>query len=202
MNRLISFPTILLNPLSSSCNSLRSENICCMLQQRNSMMIRNITTQKWNQATGAGMNRYISWITSKLRWFWPLRSLWWLIGATMFPVFGSSDKTHLTHYSGNKIEWPVYFSLGKIDLTIRWKHSNLARILLAHLPVPRKYHVEGHGFTTPVIKLQIHNQEVVRKVLENIFCPVNTHFNTGKLMLCVDSWMRQCYSVICAWMAD
>jgi hypothetical protein len=41
-----SFTAILLNTLSSSCNSLRSGKICCMLQQRNSMMLRNVSTQR------------------------------------------------------------------------------------------------------------------------------------------------------------
>jgi len=60
----VSSTTILLNALSSSCNSLRSGNICRMLQQRDSMMVRNGSTQKWNQVTGGGMNRYLSWISS------------------------------------------------------------------------------------------------------------------------------------------
>jgi len=42
----VSFTAILLNALSSSCNSLRSGNICRMHQQRNSMMLRNISAQR------------------------------------------------------------------------------------------------------------------------------------------------------------
>ena len=55
---------ILLNALSSSCNSLCSGNMWCMPQQMNSMMLMNISTQRWNQATGGGMNRYVSQISS------------------------------------------------------------------------------------------------------------------------------------------
>jgi len=51
-------------------------------------------------------------------------------------------------------------------------------------------------------ELQIHNREVLRKVIELIFHPLESLFNTGKLMLCADGWMRQCYPVICAWTAD
>jgi hypothetical protein len=40
----VSFSPILLNALSSSCNSLHEGNKCCMLQQRNSMMLRNVCT--------------------------------------------------------------------------------------------------------------------------------------------------------------
>ena len=48
----------------------------------------------------------------------------------------------------------------------------------------------------------IHNPEVLRKVYEVLFRPLDALFNTGKLMLCVDGRMRQWYPVICAWTAD
>jgi hypothetical protein len=118
------------------------------------------------------------------------------------PVFGSSDQTHHTNCSGDKKKWPVYLSLGNIDSTIRSKPSNLASILAALLPIPPKYYFKGHGKTTALKEQQIHNREVIRKVYELIFCPLNALFNTGKLMLCAHGRMRQCYPVICAWPAD
>ena len=48
----------------------------------------------------------------------------------------------------------------------------------------------------------MHNGEVLRKVSELVFCALDVLFNTGKLMLCVDGQMGQCYPVICASMAD
>jgi len=60
----ISSSAILLNALNSSFHSLRSGNICRMLQQRNSMMLRKVSTQRWNQATVGEMNRYVGWISS------------------------------------------------------------------------------------------------------------------------------------------
>jgi len=93
-------------------------------------------------------------------------------------------------------------SLGNIYSTIRSQTSNLASILVALLPVPPKYHFKGLGTTTGVKEQQIHNREVLRKVFELIFRPLDALFNTGKLMLCVDGRMRQCYPVICAWTAD
>jgi len=64
MNTHICSTAILLNEVSFSCNSLGAGIICRMLQQRNSMMLRNLSTQRWNQVTGGAMNRYISWIAS------------------------------------------------------------------------------------------------------------------------------------------
>jgi len=52
----VSFTTILLNALSSICNSLHSGNICHMVLQRNSTMLRNISTQRWNKGTWGGTN--------------------------------------------------------------------------------------------------------------------------------------------------
>jgi len=118
------------------------------------------------------------------------------------PLFGSSDQTHLTNYSGDKKEWAVYLSLRNIDLTIISKSSNLVSVLVALLPVPPKYHFKGHVKTTTMKKQQIHNRDVLRKVFELIFRPLDALFNTGKLMLCADGRMRQCYPVICAWTAD
>jgi hypothetical protein len=33
------------------------------------------------------------------------------------PFFGISDYTHLTNYSGNNMEWPVYLSLRNVNST-------------------------------------------------------------------------------------
>jgi len=49
---------------------------------------------------------------------------------------------------------------------------------------------------------QIHNREVLRKVFELIICPLNALFNGGRLVLCADCRMQQCYPVICAFTAD
>jgi hypothetical protein len=54
-------------------------------------------------------------------------------------------------------EWPVYFSLGIINLTIRSKPSNLASILVALLPIPLKDHFKGHRKTTTMQEQQINN---------------------------------------------
>jgi hypothetical protein len=67
------------------------------------------------------------------------------LGATIVPLFGSSVQTQLTNYSGDKKEWPVNWSLGNIDSTIRSKPSNRARILVALLPIPPKCHFKGHA---------------------------------------------------------
>jgi len=122
--------------------------------------------------------------------------------AAVVPLFGTSNQIHLTHCSGNRKKWPVYFSLGDIDLTITLKPSKLASIRVALLPVPPKYDFQGHGKTIAMKEPQIHPGEVLWKVFELIYRPLNMFFNTGKLMLCADGRMWQCYPVICALMAE
>jgi len=117
-------------------------------------------------------------------------------------LFGSSDQNNLSNHSSDKKEWPVYFSVGHIDSTTRSTTLNLATILVAHLPVPPKYHFQGDGKITAMQRRKVHNLEVWRKVFERIFCRLKVHLNTGKVMLCANGWMLQCYPVICAWTAD
>jgi len=82
------------------------------------------------------------------------------------------------------------------------KRSNLSSRPVAHLSVPPKYNFKGHGNTTAMKVKEMHNQEVLRKVFERIFCALDALFNTGKLMLCADGRMWHCYPVTCAWTAD
>jgi hypothetical protein len=101
-------------------------------------------------------------------------------------LFGSSDQSHLANNFGGKKEWPVYLNLGNIDLTIRSKPPNRTNIFVALVPVPPKYQFKGNGKTTAVKEQQIHNREALRNVFERIFRPLDSLFNTGKLMLCAD----------------
>jgi len=91
MIRQVSFTTILLNALWCSCNHLCSGNICHMVQRRNSMMMRNVSTPRWNQATGSGMNWHVSSFLSWLQFLCPLQYLQRPLGAIIVPVFGRSD---------------------------------------------------------------------------------------------------------------
>jgi len=79
---------------------------------------------------------------------------------------------------------------------IRSKPSNLASILVALLPVPPKNYFKERGKTTALEEQQIHNREILRKVFKLIFRPFDALFNTGKLMLCADGWIGQCYPVM------
>lgn len=63
-------------------------------------------------------------------------------------IFCSLDQSQLTNYSDDKNEWGGNSSLGYIDSTISSKPLNLARILVARLPIPPENNLEGPGETT------------------------------------------------------
>ena len=73
--------------------------------------------------------------------------------------------------------------------------------VVALLPVSPDYHFKRNGKTTVIEEHQIHYRVALRKVLELILCLLDPLFNTGKLMLCADGQMRQCFPVMCAWTA-
>jgi len=79
---------------------------------------------------------------------------------------------------------------------------NLASIIVALLPVCLQSHIKEHGETTAMKEQQIHNREILKKVLEINFRPLDSLVITGKVMVCADGWMRQCDPGIWAWMAD
>jgi hypothetical protein len=80
---------------------------------------------------------------------------------------------------------------------IRSQPSNLARILVALVSVPPKYHFNGPANTTAVKEPQIHIEEILRKVFVLVFRLLDMLFNTTQLMLCAVSRLRKGDLAIC-----
>ena len=55
-------------------------------------------------------------------------------GTTITPIILSSDKTHLTWFSGDKA-WPVYITIGNIGKEVCRKSSAHETVLLGYIPV-------------------------------------------------------------------
>ncbi|KAH9912446.1 uncharacterized protein B0H18DRAFT_1127164 [Fomitopsis serialis] len=110
-------------------------------------------------------------------WMWRLQSLL-PKGATIAPVILSSDKTHLSTFSGDKQAWPVYLTIGNISKDVRRKPSERAAVLLGYLPVaklscfsPTERSLQGPG----------------------------TH---GRQMCCADGYIHHVYPIMAAYVAD
>lgn len=63
-------------------------------------------------------------------------------GATIIPVFLSSDKTQLTLFRG-KMAYPLYLTIGNLPKEICRKPSCCGQILLAYLPTTKLEHIDG-----------------------------------------------------------
>ena len=108
----------------------------------------------------------------------------------------------MTNYSGDKKAWPVFLSLGNVRSSERLKATRNCSVLVALLPVPPKHCFHGPGKSAELKAQQDYNREVLRKVFEIIFTPLNNLFERGKHMLCSDGRVRKCFPIICAWTAD
>ena len=120
-------------------------------------------------------------------------------GATLVPVIGMLDQTHLTNFSGDKKAWPVYLTIGNIRSKTRNCPSKKAIILVALLPVPPK-------FASKKVKdrsaQRMTNEEVLGGVFSLIFEPLEAIMRLGKEMNCSDGMAWHCFPVLAAWIAD
>ena len=121
------------------------------------------------------------------------------MGATLVPVIGMSDQTHLTNFSGDKKAWPVYLTIGNIRSKTRNSPSKMAVILVALLPVPPKFASKKAKIRSTQ---RITNDEILEGVFSLIFEPLEAIAKFGKEMNCSDGMVRQCFLVLAAWIAD
>jgi hypothetical protein len=117
-------------------------------------------------------------------------------------ILRSSDWTHVANTLGDKMEWLVLLSPGNIDLTMRSNPPQLGGILLSHFPVPSKYHCKGHQPSSLPNEEQLHDHNVLRKVVEYMCHYFAILFMAGKLRLYADSPMWQYHPDVCAGFAD
>jgi hypothetical protein len=87
---------------------------------------------------------------------------------------------------GSQKEWPVYLSLGNIDSTIQSKPSTHRGIHVSLLPIPSKDGIETDGITTFVKEQLSLGRGSPTWFFGLFFRSLNTHFNTGMLMLLAD----------------
>ena len=113
----------------------------------------------------------------------------------MIPVISASEQTHLTYLSGDKKVWPVYLMLGNIVSTVRNKPSTKAMILIALLPVPRKF--SKHSATQTEDQRNM-NRRILHVVLEQIFQPMCGAGSCGIEMYYSDGKVQTAYPIFAA----
>ncbi|CUA72116.1 hypothetical protein RSOLAG22IIIB_10097 [Rhizoctonia solani] len=116
-------------------------------------------------------------------------------GATLVPIILSSDATQLTNFSGGKSAWPVYISIGNIPKAIRAKISTYSTLLLAYLPVPK-------FDCFPAKERGDQKARLFHESMEEILRPLVQAGTDGVEMNCGDGYVRHCYPILAAYIAD
>ncbi|KAJ7725295.1 hypothetical protein DFH07DRAFT_758708 [Mycena maculata] len=127
-------------------------------------------------------------------WWWKIQELL-PDGATLTPIIISSDKTQLTHFSGDKQAWPVYLSIGNLRKETRRTPSARATVLLGYIPVTKLEIFSKKNRSANAHQL-FHN--CMRVMLE----PLKAVGRDGVKMDCADGFVRMIFPILSAYIAD
>lgn len=107
----------------------------------------------------------------------------------------SSDKTHLSNFSGDKAAWPVYISIGNLSKDIRHQSSQHAMVLIAYISISK---LKGYDKSNRSLEIYRLFHRSMRSILE----PLYTAGKEGVWMTCADGGVRHVYPIVAAYIAD
>lgn len=109
----------------------------------------------------------------------------------------ATDKTQLTQFSGSKVAYPVYLTLGNIPKAIRRKPSRHACVLLGYLPTEK---ISKKGLTKTQVKTR--TQRLFHESMKVIFSTLDTAGKEGVEMTNAKGEIRQVYPYLASYVAD
>lgn len=112
------------------------------------------------------------------------------------PLILSTDQTCLTNFSGNKKAWPVYLTIGNIPKATRRCVSTRATVLIGYLPVSK------YKCCTPGDARQRADHWLFHTCMSKIVKSLETAGSEGVEVECSDGWVRRCFPVLGAYVAD
>jgi hypothetical protein len=115
-----------------------------------------------------------------------------------------SDRTHLSNFAGDKMEWSLYMTNSNLVLKIRQMPSTESIVIVALQPIPIK------NRNIPQKRLDDQRQtyrevlnEVLRPELQPLTFKPNPSAESGYYnVLCADGNIRRCKPVLAAWLTD
>ncbi|KAJ8508384.1 hypothetical protein ONZ45_g9337 [Pleurotus djamor] len=117
--------------------------------------------------------------------------------ATVCPVIVATDKTQLTQFSGSKVAYPVYLTIGNIPKAVRRKPSRHACVLLGYLPTDK---VSKKGLTKTQIKTR--TQRLFHESMKIIFSALKPAGKDGVEMMNAQGEVRRVYPYLASYVAD
>ncbi|EPS95130.1 hypothetical protein FOMPIDRAFT_1133006, partial [Fomitopsis schrenkii] len=118
-------------------------------------------------------------------------------GATVAPIIISTNKTQLTQFSGNRLAYPVYMTLGNIPKALRRKPSKHACVLIGYLSVDK---VDRTGITDKKQRALV--QQLFHVSVKMILEPLENAGKEGVDMMCGDGKVRKVFPILAAYVAD
>jgi len=123
---------------------------------------------------------------------------------TLVPLIFMSHGTHLSNFTGNKTEWPVYMTIGNQSSKISQTPSTDSDVMVALLLIliKNRYILEKR-----LDEQRQTNQEVLNEVLRRVLQPltVQPHPSAGSVdynVLRAEANFSGCKPVLSAWLAD
>ena len=115
------------------------------------------------------------------------------------PLIFASDETFLTNFSGGRVAWPIYMTVGNIHSSVRSAPSNNAWILVALLPCPPSCTSNNAAELREYQKVKSAN---LHTILDQILNPLVSVKDNGMYLRCADGNTRLAFPRTCAWLAD
>jgi hypothetical protein len=111
------------------------------------------------------------------------------------PIILASDKTKLSLFSGDKIAWPVYLTIGNILSTVRRQPLSNATILLGYLPYTNLACFSKDQHSDKLCTL-------FHQCMNDLLAPLCKAGKDGVEMLCPDGYTRWVFPLLAAYVAD
>ncbi|KAJ7586638.1 hypothetical protein C8J56DRAFT_787323 [Mycena floridula] len=128
-------------------------------------------------------------------WWWKAQSKDIPDDGTIVSIMVSTDKTHLTNFSGDEQAWPVHMTLGNIHKKIRRRPSARATTLIGYLPVTKLECFEKKD--RAIVGYQLFHDSMT-SILE----PLIAAGKEGVEMTCADGWICKVFPILAAYIAD